>query len=67
MNLKKAGAQGFGHGFGPGVDVELFVDRADVGAHGVEADAELRGRPGVAVALREEPHQADLQDRKSVV
>ena len=40
---EKSPAQHLGDGLGPGADVQLFVDAADVGAHRLEADAEFIG------------------------
>src|SRR6266545_8012470 len=40
-NHRSLTAQELGDGFGPGSDLELFIDAADVGVHGFIADAEL--------------------------
>ena len=47
-------AKRLGHRFRPGADVEFFVDPADVGADGLEADAKFVGNLLVHKALAEE-------------
>lgn len=42
---------GLADSFGFGVDVQLFVDAADVVADGVDADVELPGGGLIAVAV----------------
>ena len=45
-------AEGFGDGFGFGVDVQLFVDAANVVSHGVDAYVEAFGGALIAVPFR---------------
>ena len=50
-DLDDAAAKGFANGFVFGMDVELFVDAADVVADGVDADRQPVSRPLIAVPL----------------
>src|SRR5438093_9346054 len=60
-------AEGLTDGLGLGMDVELFVDAADVIADGIDAYAELAGGALVAVALHEQLEEAHFLRRELLV
>lgn len=59
--------QRLGHGFGAGVDLELFVDVAHVGVDGVDADVEEGGDLLFDVAVHHELEDAFFPGREAVV
>src|SRR5215467_899251 len=68
LSLRDQGAaEGLAYRFRLGVDVQLLVDAADVGADGVDAQLELFGCALVAVALGQQLQQPDFVGSERLV